>query len=50
MKIRIEENDIIRISNNTELGEFVRKIYWEEKAEKQRKKEKCQCENCSCEK
>jgi len=50
MKIKIEEKDIVKLSNNTELGEFVRKIYWEEKAEKERKKEKCQCENCSCEK
>lgn len=50
MKIRIEEKDIIRLSNNTELGEFIRKVYWEEKMERERKKEKCRCENCSCEK
>jgi hypothetical protein len=49
MKIRIEEKDIVRLSNNTELGEFVRKIYWEEIEKKETKKEKCRCENCSCE-
>jgi hypothetical protein len=50
MKIRIEEKDILNLPNNLELGEHVRKIYWEEKVKHQKKKEKCQCENCSCEK
>lgn len=50
MKIRIEEKDILGIPNNLELGEFVRNLYWEERRKKEEKKEKCQCENCSCEK
>lgn len=50
MKIVIEEKNIVKLSNNAELGEFVRKLYWQEKELVEKKKEKCKCENCSCNK